>query len=180
MLHAQPRSKIESIQVFRGLAALAVIFYHVQLIGRQRLGVSFGGQWFYEGRAGVDFFFVLSGFIMTYVDTDDVGHPGRVRDYATKRFIRIYPLLLVLTLAKLLAMLIWPTLVGEHELSLSLIVNSLFMLPQDRVPILPLAWTLSHRAKLNNSSTKICHSSSNFLQVSKIDVTLYLIRFSVR
>ena len=46
--------RLRSIDMVRGLAALAVVFAHVD--GR-----------FSAGAAGVDFFFVVSGFVMAHV-----------------------------------------------------------------------------------------------------------------
>lgn len=144
MLKSVSREKLTTVQVFRGLAAFGVVLYHVQWIGRERLGTTFAGNLWLEGRAGVDFFFVLSGFVITYVHGAELGTASYFRDYVCKRFIRIYPLLFVLTTGKLLAMLLLPDLVADHKLNLSLVLNSLMVLPQDRLPILPPAWTLPH------------------------------------
>src|SRR5262249_8597765 len=43
------------------------------------------------GYAGVDLFFVISGFIITWVHDEKLGRPAALREYAAKRFWRIYP-----------------------------------------------------------------------------------------
>jgi len=50
------------------------------------------------GHAGVDFFFVLSGFIIFFVHGKDIGKPSRLPHYVWRRFIRIYPVYWAVTL----------------------------------------------------------------------------------
>jgi exopolysaccharide production protein ExoZ len=65
-------SKLRSIQVLRGLAALAVVLNHVKFLR--------------GGSVGVDIFFVISGFIIATVA------PGRrAREFLKDRVRRIYP-----------------------------------------------------------------------------------------
>ena len=64
---------LESIQVARGLAALAVVFYHASLLFTQKAGLNiFSGIGKY-GYMGVPFFFVLSGFIIGFAHYKDIG-----------------------------------------------------------------------------------------------------------
>ena len=46
---------------------------------------------FSYGLLGVDFFFVLSGFIIMYAHMDDERNTASVKRYAFKRLARIYP-----------------------------------------------------------------------------------------
>ena len=59
---------INSLQVFRGIAALAVVAHHAAL-STDAFVQSLPGGWlrvFDLGAFGVDFFFVLSGFIIMH------------------------------------------------------------------------------------------------------------------
>ncbi len=56
------------------------------------------------GHAGVDFFFVLSGFIILHVHAGDIGRPVRLGHYLQRRFTRVYPFYWVVFLLALLAM----------------------------------------------------------------------------
>ena len=46
---------------------------------------------FQFGHAGVDLFFVISGFIILFVHYDDIGRPERVGRYLGRRLSRIMP-----------------------------------------------------------------------------------------
>lgn len=92
------KTTILSVQVMRGLAAVAVAIYHTHLVlaqpefgGVAALGSSVLGSVASRGWLGVNFFFVLSGFIIMFAHVDDVGKPDRLGNYLWKRFSRVYP-----------------------------------------------------------------------------------------
>ncbi len=85
---------IESVQVMRGFAAFAVVLYHANLILAMP---EYGGRNILHGLAsrgwlGVNFFFVLSGFIIMLAHRHDIGHPHAVWRYLWRRFSRLYPI----------------------------------------------------------------------------------------
>lgn len=90
---------IPSLTPLRGIAALLVIIYHVDSLSRaQHLGrLIYHTGIIGRGYLWVDFFFVLSGFIMTHVYgdwfTNRIGRRA-IRDFFAARFARIYPLYL--------------------------------------------------------------------------------------
>ena len=45
-----------------------------------------------HGHLGVDFFFVLSGFIILHAHERDFGQPARLERYGYRRFVRIFPI----------------------------------------------------------------------------------------
>ncbi len=66
----------------RGLAILLVIVYH-----------NFGFiNYFFFGWLGVDLFFVLSGFLITDILLNTVGQPHFLKNFYTRRLLRIFPL----------------------------------------------------------------------------------------
>jgi exopolysaccharide production protein ExoZ len=85
--------QIQSLQMFRGLAALAVVAHHTALSTQAFVGVLPDPftKWFEMGLLGVDFFFVLSGFIIMYAHMDDDSALAAWKLYALKRLSRIYP-----------------------------------------------------------------------------------------
>ncbi len=92
-LFQSPRGRIELVEVARGLAALAVALLHgaTGMRASQYSGhIGFDGL-FRHGFLGVDFFFVLSGFIILFVHFDDVNRPDRIKRYGWRRLVRIFP-----------------------------------------------------------------------------------------
>lgn len=77
------------IQVLRGFAAMAVLLYHIDI----QLQAWFPQRIlnFEYGELGVDFFFALSGFIITYIHFKDITFKGNVKNFIAKRCIRIFP-----------------------------------------------------------------------------------------
>ena len=85
------KQKLESLQVGRGVAAFMVLLFHSQVFMLNVHPESRFAHMFGFGRTGVDFFFVLSGFLMVYVHRRDFGMPRRIGVYAYKRLTRITP-----------------------------------------------------------------------------------------
>ena len=137
---------LPSIQAARGAAALMVVIYHAerltslpQYVGRLPLGGLAG-----FGHAGVDFFFVLSGFIIHYVHCGDIGRPDRLARYAGRRISRIYPPYWAATAIMIAAALLLHA--GDAVLGWRLFFTSVVLLPSDPQPILGVGWTLQHEA----------------------------------
>ncbi|MBN9563667.1 MAG: acyltransferase [Alphaproteobacteria bacterium] len=141
---APQRGKLLGIQAGRGVAALLVALYHGgRMISLPQYGGSIPlGACFTFGHAGVDFFFVLSGFIIYFVHHRDIGSPQRLPSYLWRRITRIYPIYWVVTFALFGMHLMSPA--GGHDLSIGYLVQSLLLVPQDREPLLGVAWTLQH------------------------------------
>jgi exopolysaccharide production protein ExoZ len=85
------QKKLNNLQAGRGVAALMVVLYHANgrdgFMGRHLLGHIFS-----FGYAGVDFFFVLSGFIIAYTSFHLIGQNNGLSQFLKKRIIRIYPI----------------------------------------------------------------------------------------
>lgn len=79
---------LKSIHYTRGFAALLIVMFHFSFmyIGK----VEPYNMVFLNGGFGVDLFFLISGFIITYV----TAKKGNVAGFFLKRFFRIYPLFL--------------------------------------------------------------------------------------
>lgn len=136
-----------SLQIGRGLAALAVAAFHLAALMQ---APAFGGTpmpWlsvFDHGHLGVDFFFVLSGFIILHAHERDFGQPARLERYGYRRFVRIFPiywLYLALCIAGMVAVKSshFQLATGaDWATALSLVRLSTVELP------LAQAWTLFH------------------------------------
>lgn len=89
----RPGRNIAQLTGLRGIAALGVVLHHA--------ANQLGGDWYLRGQPMVDVFFVLSGFVMSYVylAKGPVAWPA----FARARFARIYPLHIATALAMALA-----------------------------------------------------------------------------
>jgi exopolysaccharide production protein ExoZ len=83
---------IFSIGVLRALAALAVMSGHAQEDLAGRLGLAQALPDMRLGYAGVDVFFVISGFIMVHASERLFGTPDGPLNFLKRRLIRIVPL----------------------------------------------------------------------------------------
>jgi exopolysaccharide production protein ExoZ len=83
---------LKSLQIGRGLAAISVAAFHLTESMALFAGDATFSKYTDRGFLGVDFFFVLSGFIILQAHIADVGQPTKLGEYVTKRFIRIYPI----------------------------------------------------------------------------------------
>jgi peptidoglycan/LPS O-acetylase OafA/YrhL len=77
----------------RGVAALMIVWYHFLLLSpRQGVLLSFVTRSFGFGWAGVDLFFVLSGFLITGILVDSKSSNHYFRAFYGRRVLRIFPL----------------------------------------------------------------------------------------
>lgn len=131
-----------SIQYLRALAAFLVLLSHTAWKSMQ-IDYTTLSWWHDAGTFGVDIFFIISGFIMTYTSVKLYQQPHAIRNFLKKRFIRILPLYWFFTLLALGAFLLFPSLVnssgGETE-----IFKSFFLLPirADENYLVSVGWTL--------------------------------------
>ena len=89
---------INSIQFLRGFAALAVVIHHTGgYVKRYYEPTLLFKDSFSIGFAGVDLFFVISGFIIHFTSKNYLNNPSKLKEYLQKRFIRVYPIYWIIT-----------------------------------------------------------------------------------
>jgi peptidoglycan/LPS O-acetylase OafA/YrhL len=140
------RSPLRSLQVGRGLAALMVVLFHLNN------SVWSIPKYFDQpfspllsfGNAGVNFFFVLSGFIIYLVHAADIGAPDRLAAFAWRRFVRVYPVYWIVLFGFIAMLLLEPYLGTAGERRLGNFLASALLIPYPLEPILSVAWTLTH------------------------------------
>ena len=86
------KTKLDSIQMLRGIFASIVVLHHITAATIFYVNNNWMGGIFRVGWFGVDFFFVLSGFIMVFMHKNDLINRTNIRKFYLKRFIRIYPI----------------------------------------------------------------------------------------
>ena len=136
--------KLNSLQAYRGIAALLVLFFHASNLSQEKYNYAFLGNIFSFGYSGVDFFFVLSGFIILQMHYQDLNQPSRWRTYAIKRFIRLFPIFWLVMLFIIPVYFFNPHFGAGYERNVSVIVKSLLLIPQHHFPVLNVSWTLCH------------------------------------
>lgn len=139
-------SKLNNLQALRAFAALNVVFFHI-LGTSTSYGFSVNHLKIFEGWGfnGVDIFFVLSGFIMVYIQRDGTINPIR---FFIDRLTRIAPLYWFLTAAVLILTYIAPSIfrsdisdIQIHSTASFLFMSQTFL---GKSPVLYDGWTLEY------------------------------------
>lgn len=134
------KEQLGSLQIGRAVAALAVVGHHTALSVRDFIGpLPDSVQSALElGWAGVDFFFVLSGFIIYHSTYKREKGWQSARRYAAQRMIRVYTPYLTIGICVALGYL---AVGGSNSRDWGMFA-SISLLPADRPPALSVAWTL--------------------------------------
>lgn len=150
---SEGRRYFSSIQVLRGIAAMAVILIHVsdmlqQYTDQHGLFCRLSHIW-YTGAAGVDLFFIISGFVMVQSTRYAFQKPGAGRKFLARRFIRIVPLYWLYTSLMLILVLLPSTLKSTSFSAIYTLKSFLFIPALNptnglNLPLLPQGWTLSY------------------------------------
>jgi exopolysaccharide production protein ExoZ len=133
---------LSSIQYLRGIAATMVVYHHA----RDRLPSFVEALPSPIGQAGVDLFFVISGFIMVVTTWSKPATPGL---FLARRLVRIAPIYWIYTTALALIVLVFPSAL-RLEVTPSHYLYSILFIPHSnpvdgRVePLLQLGWTLNY------------------------------------
>lgn len=128
-----------SIQQLRAVAALAVMLYHA---------LQWSGVELEALQAGVDLFFVISGFVM---QVSTAGRPLSPRVFLRRRLARVAPLYWLVTLTAVVAASAAPALFPAIDWDLRRLALSLaFVMHADDAgqpfPVLPVGWSLCYEA----------------------------------
>ena len=76
--------KFVALDAFRGIAAIVIVAYHLKDV--------FSPSLFPHGYLAVDFFFMLSGFVLTYAYQERLDQGLSTLKFLKTRFARLYPL----------------------------------------------------------------------------------------
>ncbi|HCN93176.1 MAG TPA: hypothetical protein DIT86_08185 [Hyphomonas sp.] len=139
---------LTSLQGGRAIAALMVVFYHLNIFILPKRLYAETGEALHPvanmGYSGVEFFFALSGFLMLYIHRRDFGAPQKAYSYAIKRVSRIYPAYWLVLIPMVLAGALIPAVGLGYMPGLGQLLPNLFLVPMEDTPILQVSWTLQH------------------------------------
>ncbi len=137
-----PHPALTNIQALRAVAAILVVFVHLEYPLAQ-LGIGRSWQSFFAG--GVDLFFVISGFIMVHTTARRSISPLA---FLRLRIIRVVPLYWAITLCAFAVALVLPSAMQGTVADPVALFQSLFFIPFIRPdglirPILFVGWSLN-------------------------------------
>ncbi len=137
---------IPAVQYLRGFAALAVFLFHISSLTVATWGPNAAGI-DHVGAAGVDLFFVISGFVMAMI----VARPGPFRpgDFLLRRFARVVPGYYLATFGVFVLTLAVPYVFKSTTSDFWILVRSLAFVPWpdshgSMAPLLLVGWTLNY------------------------------------
>jgi len=102
------------------------------------------GPIFDFGHSGVEFFFVLSGFIILYAHRGDIGDLSAMSRYLSRRFQRIYPIYWVALAGLIPIYFLAPSFGVGHETDPVTVLSSIALVYINGDTVLAPAWTLYH------------------------------------
>jgi exopolysaccharide production protein ExoZ len=142
---ARNTGEIRPLQYGRGVAALFVCLFHYEGAMQHNIDSSTWSAYFdyifRAGHSGVEFFFILSGFIIFHAHRRDLGQPQRFGSFYRKRAIRILPMFWMIVIPFGLAVL---TISSRGVLTLEKFLLDIFLIPREGTLTIPAAWTLQH------------------------------------
>jgi exopolysaccharide production protein ExoZ len=137
-----PTRMVYSVQILRGIAALLVMFFHYAKYLKSTVpGADIGFDMFSGGYAGVDVFFIISGFIIVH-STEQKRHAGPFA-FSIRRLFRVVPLAQIATLTYF-AIISAPTPSRLLWKSLLFLPSADADAPKFGYPVVAQEWTLSY------------------------------------
>jgi exopolysaccharide production protein ExoZ len=139
------RQVIFNVQLLRFLAAAAILLTHTASL----LLPATSPIWAVPWTGGVDVFFVISGFIMTWMTAGQFGSDGAAAQFLRRRIIRIVPPYWFFTFAVIAIVIVAGGRVRNTTADPVQVLTSLLFVPWPRIdgnlnPILSQGWTLNY------------------------------------
>jgi peptidoglycan/LPS O-acetylase OafA/YrhL len=138
------KTNLELVQMLRGIASMFVVMFHATMNSVQILNLDFCFNFFLFGWAGVDVFFVLSGFIITYTTSRHITHTDQFLPFIRRRFVRIFPVYWIVIGLFLIVQLLLPSFYKTGYPFDILTLLSTFLLLPGHVVVNGVSWTMSY------------------------------------
>ncbi|MGC4100312.1 acyltransferase family protein [Ferruginibacter sp.] len=135
---------LQLIQMLRGIASLLVVLLHITINYSENLPGAFLFNIFKFGGSGVDIFFVLSGFIITYSSAGNIAKSGAFLTFIKRRIIRIFPIYWITISIFLLIQIIFFSFYKTHfDLTFTNICSTYLLFP-NHIMINGVSWSLTN------------------------------------
>ncbi|HEY4415420.1 MAG TPA: acyltransferase [Verrucomicrobiae bacterium] len=142
---AKKQVRMEWLQVLRGVAATMVFFDHVCLSEMKEFGKIISLPHFLmSGDAGVDVFFVISGFIMLFITPQRIDSVRGWLEFIYRRLTRIFPPYWIVFVVMFAVWLRKPELFNNYYHNQMDVWRSFFLVPQSFETLVGVGWTLIH------------------------------------
>ncbi|KFC70987.1 Acyltransferase 3 [Bosea sp. LC85] len=144
--------KLILVQSLRVFAALAVVFYHAQYDAESlavRFGIAYQPSALLPWPAGVDVFFVISGFIMVHTSRKLFATVDGPRVFLSRRIARVVPIYWAIVTVYLVIGQLAPAALNRDAPDLSAILTTYLFIPFPQPngvvhPVYALGWTLNY------------------------------------
>lgn len=173
--------QFESIRALRGIAALCVAVSHLEpFLPASSQGM--GSFPFAVGKAGVDVFFVISGFVMAIATSNLPNGWAASLGFLWRRLARIVPLYWIVTWALVVAILLDLNLGAQRSVDVEQLVRSLLFFPVHSPdggirPVIAVGWTLDYEMYFYLCMTIVIglFARHRFLAIGTMMGVIYLI-----
>ena len=144
-----PGTILLTVQALRAVAAASVVLHHDLAVLIRKAG--YPPTFSVVGAAGVDLFFVISGFVMMYTHFDAFKMPGAPASFVRRRVIRVAPLYWIVTTATVALLIAVPNAFSTVKLDwVNVVFSYFFLLSQmpsgDINTVVIVGWTLCFEA----------------------------------
>jgi exopolysaccharide production protein ExoZ len=144
-MKADKRS-LHLLQVVRGVAAVMVVILHASTLVTERFGN--GKEIWWSGAAGVDIFFVISGFVMALSSVSLTRSASPALEFMKRRLERIVPLYWIFTTFKIALLSAVPAVALRGLGGSWHVLSSYLFIPSKNaigsvLPVLSVGWTLN-------------------------------------
>ena len=136
------------IQALRFFAAMLVVVTHATSMVGERMYLLPGEHYWRPGMAGVDMFFIISGFVMAVSARSIRDRVNAWKLFLMRRVIRVVPMYWLATTFKLTFIMIFPAMALNTPVEFWHVVASYFFVPTFDstgnmiLPVLKVGWTL--------------------------------------
>jgi len=138
------KHSLQLVQMLRGIASLLVVLLHCTITVNESQGRPFLFDVFKFGGAGVDIFFVLSGFIITYTSAPALKQQQGFTPFIRKRFVRIFPVYWIVISFFLLLQVLMPSFYRTHyDFSAANLLGTYLLFPGHTM-VNGVSWTLTY------------------------------------